>query len=291
MNLNSEFSKKVISINFSVFVINLLVGHVFGIGLEAYRFEGTSKGMFQGGNPVSILNLIFFTYFLLDGKLRRKIIPLSLTFLNAFIIASKSVFGFVIPIFFALKRRAFSLNKIIAYSIFTIGFVFSFSLLIEKSIEMYESRFGININKSIAAAEMVGGLYTNQTLNKVTSINFRRYASLNIQMQESLSNSNTFLFGTSFSGQNLFWKKRGEFWFTNASMDFFDFFFKYGLLGTTIFVLLLTRGLMHSLYKSNVRDNVAILLFFAYSFFGGHVIDSVTSGSLFYYLLATMSSK
>ena len=104
-------------------------------------------------------------------------------------------------------------------------------------------------------------------------------------------NSNTFLFGTSFSGQNLFWKKRGEFWFTNASMDFFDFFFKYGLLGTTIFVLLLTRGLMHSLYKSNVRDNIAILLFFAYSFFGGHVIDSVTSGSLFYYLLATMSSK
>ena len=156
---------------------------------------------------------------------------------------------------------------------------------------MYESRFGININKSIAAAEMVGGLYSNQTLNKITSINFRRYASLNIQMQESLSNSNIFLFGTSFSGQNLFWKKRGEFWFTNASMDFFDFFFKYGLVGTTIFVLLLTRGLMQSLYKSNVRNNVAILLFFAYSFFGGHVIDSVTSGSLFYYLLATMSSE
>ena len=114
---------------------------------------------------------------------------------------------------------------------------------------------------------------------------------LNLAQEESLSNSNTFLFGTSFSGQNLFWKKRGEFWFTNASMDFFDFFFKYGLLGTTIFILLLTRGLMRSLYESNVRNNVAILLFFAYSFFGGHVIDSVTSGSLFYYLLATMSSK
>ena len=63
------------------------------------------------------------------------------------------------------------------------------------------------------------------------------------------------------------------------------------ILGTTIFVLLLTRGLMQSLYASNLRNNVAILLFFAYSFFGGHVIDSVTSGSLFYYLLATMSSK
>ena len=74
-------------------------------------------------------------------------------------------------------------------------------------------------------------------------------------------------------------------------MDFFDFFFKYGLLGTTIFILLLTRGLRQSIYESNVRNNVAILLFFVYSFFGGHVIDSVTSGSLFYYLLATMSSK
>ena len=290
MTIDLLFSKKVIYVNFSVFVINLLAGHLFGIGLEAYRFEGTSKGMFQGGNPVSILNLIFFTYFLLDGKLRKKIFPLALTFLNAFIIASKSVFGFIIPIFFALKRKALSLNKIIAYSIFTVIFIFSFSLLIDKSIEMYESRFGININKSIAAAEMVGGLYSNQTLNRLTSINFRRYASLNIQMQESLSDSRIFPFGTSFSGQNLFWKKRGEFWFTNASMDFFDFFFKYGLIGTIIFIMLLTRGLMQSFHRSNIRNNVAIILFFAYSFFGGHVIDSVTSGSLFYYLLATMRS-
>jgi hypothetical protein len=47
---------------------------------------------------------------------------------------------------------------------------------------------------------------------------------------------------------------------------------------------------MQSFHKSNIRNNVAIILFFAYSFFGGHVIDSVTSGSLFYYLLATMRS-
>ena len=73
-------------------------------------------------------------------------------------------------------------------------------------------------------------------------------------------------------------------------MDFFDFFFKYGLVGTTIFMILLTRGLIRSFYESNVRNNIAIILFFAYSFFGGHVIDSVTSGSLFYYLLATMKS-
>ena len=290
MIINPLFTKKVIYINFGVFVINLLMGHIFGIGLESYRFEGTSKGMFQGGNPVSILNLIFFTYFLLDKNLRRQIIPLALTFFNAFIIASKSVFGFIIPIFFALKRRALSINKILAYNFFSIILIFSFSLLIDSSIEMYENRFGLNINKSIAAAEKVGGLYSNQALNRIASINFRRYASLNIQMKESFSDAKTFWIGKSFAGQNLFWKQRGEFWFTNASMDFFDFFFKYGLIGITIFLILLFKGLPKQLYQAKVRNNVAILLFFAYSFFGGHVIDSVTSGSLFYFLLASMKS-
>ena len=290
MIINPLFTKKVIYINFGVFVINLLIGHIFGIGLESYRFEGTSKGMFQGGNPVSILNLIFFTYFLLDKNLRRQIVPLALTFFNAFIIASKSVFGFIIPIFFALKRRALSINKILAYNFFSIILIFSFSLLIDSSIEMYESRFGLNINKSIAAAEKVGGLYSNQALNRIASINFRRYASLNIQMKESFSDAKTFWIGKSFAGQNLFWKQRGEFWFTNASMDFFDFFFKYGLIGITIFLILLFKGLPKRLYQAKVRNNVAILLFFAYSFFGGHVIDSVTSGSLFYFLLASMKS-
>ena len=290
MNIKSSFTKRVIYFNFSFFVISLSLGYLFGFGLESYRFEGTSKGMFQGGNPVSILNLIFFTYFLLDGTLHKQIVPVTLTLLNAFIIASKSVFGFIIPIFFALKRRALSINKLIAYSIFTIFFTFTISLLIDKSIEMYESRFGLNINKSIAAAEKVGGLYKNQTLNTISSLNFRRYASLNIQMTESFSSLKIFLLGTSFAGQNLFWQKRGEFWFTNASMDFFDFFFKYGLIGTLILMMLLTRKLLNTLCNSSLKNNIAIILFFTYSFFGGHVIDSVTSGSLFYYLLATMKS-
>ena len=109
-------------------------------------------------------------------------------------------------------------------------------------------------------------------------------------MNESFSNAKIFFLGTSFAGQNLFWKQRGEFWFTNASMDFFDFFFKYGLIGTIILMVLLTRKTIEALYQSSLRNNIAIILFFTYSFFGGHVIDSVTSGSLFYYLLATMKS-
>ena len=69
---------------------------------------------------------------------------------------------------------------------------------------------------------------------------------------------------------------RGEFWFTNASMDFFDFFFKYGAVGTIIFIMILSRISFKSFINSHIRDKIAITLFIAYSF-GGHVIDSVTS--------------
>ena len=291
MSLSLIFTRKIITLNFFFFVLNLSVGFLFGFGLESYRFQGTSKGMFQGGNPVSILNLIFFTFYLLDGSIRKQILPVSLTIFNAFIIASKSVFGFLIPIFFALKRNAMSINKIISYSLCIIILLFTFSLIVDKTVDLYESRFGLNIKKSISAAEKVGGLYNNQILNRVASINFRRYASLNIQMKESFNDLQTFMIGKSFAGQNLFWRERGEFWFTNASMDFFDFFFKYGLIGTIIFLLIFTRVSLNFFLNSHVRDKVAIILFFAYSFFGGHVIDSVTSGSLFYYLLANINSK
>ena len=98
------------------------------------------------------------------------------------------------------------------------------------------------------------------------------------------------MIGKSFAGQNIFWEQRGEFWFKNASMDFFDFFFKYGLIGTILFFYLLINNMMSAMKKSITRDKVTIFLFFVYSFFGGHVIDSVTSGSLFYYYLAKIKS-
>jgi len=283
--------KKVVMINFFILTLNLMIGYFLGFGLESYRFSGTSKGMFQGGNPVSILNLVFFTFFLMDAALRKNLIPILLTFFNGFVIASKSIFGFIIPIFFALKRRYLSLNKIIFYNIFSIIILFSFDYISNKAVELYEQRFGLNISKSIAAAERVGGLYDNQTLNNVASINFRRYASMNIQMEESLKGFNSTIFGISLAGQNIFWEKRGEFIFRHASMDFFDFFFKYGIIGTALFFMILFKN--YNLYISKIfsRDGLVFVLFFLYAFFGGHVIDSVTSGSLFFFFLGKISRK
>ena len=291
LTFSDALVKKVIMINFSVLTLNLVIGYFLGFGLESYRFSGTSKGMFQGGNPVSILNLVFFTFFLMDGALRKKFIPILLTFFNGFVIASKSIFGFIIPIFFALKRRYLSLNKIIFYNILAIIILLSFDYMSNKAVELYEKRFGLNISKSIAAAERVGGLYDNQTLNNVASINFRRYASMNIQMEESWKGFNSTIFGISLAGQNIFWEKRGEFIFRHASMDFFDFFFKYGIIGTVLFTMILFKN--YNLYISKIfsRDGLVFTLFFLYAFFGGHVIDSVTSGSLFFFFLGKISGK
>ena len=286
MHIDESLTRKIIYINFIVFTLNLFFGYVFGLGLEAYRFSDTTKGMFQGGNPVSILNLVFFTYFILDNKFRKQIIPIAITLFNGFAIASKSIFGFIIPIFFALKRKALSVNKLIFYTSFVFLLIFSFTTLIDKTIESYESRFGINIQKSINAAEKVGGLYQTKILNNIASINFRRYASLNEQMRTSFLDIKTLLIGKSLAGQNIFWEERGEWGFKSASMDFFDFFFKFGLIGTVIFIFLLLNQLMAQFIKLAIRDRMILILFFAYSFFGGHVIDSVTSGSLFYFFIA-----
>ena len=74
-------------------------------------------------------------------------------------------------------------------------------------------------------------------------------------------------------------------------MDFFDHFFKFGLLGLTLFIWILFldyKKLLQQLFK---KDGIIIGLFFLYAFFGGHVIDSVTSGSLFYFILAKISQS
>ena len=291
MQVDESLTRKIIYINFIVFTLNLFFGYVFGLGLEAYRFSGTTKGMFQGGNPVSILNLIFFTYFVLDNKFRKQVIPIAITLFNGFAIASKSIFGFIIPIFFALKRKALSVNKLVFYTLFIFLLMISFTTIIDKTVESYESRFGINIQKSINAAEKVGGLYESNIMNKIASVNFRRYASLNEQMRTSFSDIKTLFIGESLVGQNIFWEERGEFTFRHESMDFFDHFFKFGLLGLTLFIWILFldyKKLLQQLFK---KDGIIIGLFFLYAFFGGHVIDSVTSGSLFYFILAKISQS
>ncbi len=285
-----DHKEKIIFYNFIVFSLSIIIGYLFGFGLESYRFEGTSKGMFQGGNSASVLNLIFFSFFILNYKLRKSITAVSICFFNGFIIASKSVFGFIIPILFLITRNFTNKNKLLFIIPLFLTIIILRAPITDIINNSYQKRFGINIEKSMKAAEKVGGLSKNQTLNLATSLTFRRSASLINQMEKTFSDKFVFIIGTSFTGQNIFWENRGEFWFKNASMDLFDFFFKFGIIG--IFLLLIIILNNFRLYKpKNLSNSITLYLFILYAFFGGHVIDSVTAGSLFYYFLAENNQK
>ena len=109
-------------------------------------------------------------------------------------------------------------------------------------------------------------------------------------MEKSFSDKFVFIIGSSFTGQNIFWENRGEFWFKNASMDFLTFFFKFGIIGIFLLLLILLNNFKF-FDRANLGNSITMYLFILYAFFGGHVIDSVTAGSFFYYLLAENNKK
>ncbi len=285
-----DLKEKFIFYNFIIFSSSIIIGYLFGFGLESYRFEGTSKGMFQGGNSASVLNLIFFSFYILSYKFRRSFIPVLICCFNGFIIASKSIFGFIIPILFLILRNFTNQNKLLFIIPLFLTIIVFRTPIADLINDSYQKRFGINIEKSMKAAEKVGGLSKNQTLNLATSFTFRRSASLINQMEKSFSDKFVFIIGSSFTGQNIFWENRGEFWFKNASMDFFDFFFKFGIIGIFLLLLILLNNFKF-FDRANLGNSITMYLFILYAFFGGHVIDSVTAGSLFYYLLAENNKK
>ena len=74
-------------------------------------------------------------------------------------------------------------------------------------------------------------------------------------------------------------------------MDFFDFLFRYGIIGSFLFFFILFWNFGYYKEELFTRDGLVYVLFFLYAFFGGHVIDSVTSGTLFYFFLGKLSQN
>ena len=109
--------------------------------------------------------------------------------------------------------------------------------------------------------------YKNSILNNITSLNFRRYASLNIQVQESMDSLDKLIIGKSLAGQQIFGKKRGEFHFRHASMDFFDFLFRYYIIGSFLFFFILFWNFGYYKEELFTRDGLVYVLFFLLCFF------------------------
>jgi len=137
---------------------------------------------------------------------------------------------------------------------------------VERSYRIYERR------------ERVTNFFLVEPFEMIT---YRRIFAAKEQVIESVKHPIYLMFGIGKAGQEEFWIKQGSS-YHDASMDFFDIQFQYGLIGLIIISYPIMK-ILFSLLRNKNKDFLIIsfIIMFFYSFFGGHVIESTTSGTFF----------
>jgi len=275
----------IVKINFIIFSLSLILGYFSQIRLTTYTYiENTSKGMFYGGNPVSILSLVFFTYFLFNLHFKTlNILYVCIALLNIHIISTKAVF--ITPIIFLLYlfdkfiKTKLAKKMIIGFTLFLVIFI-SYFFILPKIIELYENRYSKLIERSYRIYQKKGRIFETPITAPLEMIAYRRPMAAKTQIQEIFDNPQFLLLGFGHTGQANFWIEQGM-PYHDASMDFIDLLFQYGILGSFLIFIIIFMPVFHII--SNIqadRNSIIIILIFLYSFFGGHVISSATSGTI-----------
>lgn len=281
-NYNLE---KIIQINFLVFSFSIILGYFTQVGLATYYYmEGTSKGMFYGGNPVSILSLVFFTYYLFNFRFKIKnILFVCIGLFNIHIIGTKAVF--IVPLIFLIYlydeiiKAKISRKVVIAFTLFPIIFI-SYLYIKPKAIELYERRYSKSIERSYRAYLRRERLFETPITAPLEIITHRRIMAAKIQTMFVFQNPQFLLLGFGHTGQTDFWIER-EKSFYDAAMDFFDVFFQYGILGSFLIFIIIFKTVFYLIKNmQSDKNSIIILIMFLYSFFAGHVISSATSGTM-----------
>jgi len=276
---------KIIRINFIVFSFFLILGYITHKGLTTYSYiESTSKGFFYGGNPVSILSLVFFTYYLFKFRFRiENILFVCIALFNIHIISTKAVL--IVPLIFMLylldKFFRERLSKKVTFAFFLIPFfIASFFLVGPEIIDIYESRYSKVVERSYRTFQRRERVFESPITAPLEMIAYRRPMAAKIQFSELLEKPSFLFLGFGKTGQEDFWIKR-ESPYHNASMDFFDVIFQYGIFGGfLIYVVIFSTVFKILLNIQTDRNSIIVILIFLYSFFGGHVIASTTSGTM-----------
>lgn len=273
---------KIIKINFIVFSLNIIVGYFTDFGLSTYSYiEDSSKGMFYGGNPVAIMAIVFFIYYLYNFQ-ARKAPYLIVALLNLHIISTKTVF--IIPVLVLLfllnKFRNAGLNKKLVLVYLLLPVIYLGVIYISPKIsELYESRYGKVVERSYNGYLRSGRIFESSILAPLEMISYRRVAAAREQTSELLSNPLYLFVGYGKTSMNNFWIDRDS-QFYDAAMDVIDFLFLYGLLGAYIFYTIILRIVLLAVKARSLdRDSVIILFLFLYSTLGGHVVFSASSGT------------
>lgn len=278
--------KRIIQINFIIFSFSIIFGYFSQIGLSTYSYiEDTSKGMFYGGNPVSILGIVFFTYYLFSRHFNFKnILYTCIALFNIHIISTIAVFIVPIIILFYLYVRLikakFSKKVIIGFTLIPFILI-SYLYIAPRIIELYENRYKKVIERSYRIYLRKERVFETPITAPFEMVAYRRAMAAKTQTMFIFENPQFLLLGLGRTGQKDFWIERNS-RHGDSSMDFFDVFFKYGILGSFFIFILILKPIFYIIKNRQAdRVSIVILIMFLYSFFGGHVIGSATSGTMF----------
>jgi O-antigen ligase len=285
---NYEYFKRhldrIITLNFFVLSFTLITGYFTKIGLSTHPYiEDASKGMLYGGNPAAVLALVFFAYFL--WNLHHKFVNalfLIISIFNIHIISTKAIF--IIPILLMLyiihRLPKLKSSKVFVYGIILFPIILLiFFLLSPKIIELIENRYILGIQKSYITYSEQGGVFKSPLTAPLEMITYRRNLAAMEQLKEISQNPQFLVVGYGSTGQKKFWIEKDK-KFHDASMDFIDVLFQYGVVGMFLVFFIIIKVTYTIVKNAQIdRNSIVVLILVFYSFFAGHIISSGPAGT------------
>lgn len=281
---------KILLINSTIVLLNIILGYTFQIGFQSYHSEGLNDSFrgFLAGNNTSIFAFTSYGFALFSffkaSEVSRKIfygLLIIISLYSMYIIATKSMFVAVIITFLFSIRNGFKV-KTLVIGFFLLIF-FGVSLISIPSIQ--ERVFNNYLKQKIKTANQLDVNIIPESLvwlNEVAP--GRTVIGLALLFQITNDNPLNFLFGYGVSG---IYKAYGR----PPMMHLFSPLGHYGLLGWLVFylpqLLLVIKIIRKQIFS---MTTVLFLGIFIYGTLGGFIYG-VTSTSLLYALLLSLSLK
>lgn len=274
--------------NYWVFILNILLSFITGIGISTYdNVTGSTKGFLDAGNSASILGLVFLIYFLFndDISFKGKLFYLSVSSYVIYVIGTKVIFLIpaILLIFVVLQIYRSKRYRFLKFALVMAPLLLTSYIIISELVNTLLPRY-LPMLKNMNLANV----------GEFTFYDFlTTYRRTNYAIEQTIyqfSDFESMLFGVGDTGQNEFWK---DYSFKFAGMDFFDFLFQYGLICVGFLIYYTRKAVRFNFRNKNETSiKVCLIIILLYSFFGGYVLYSLTSGTMLAFLLGlNLNSK
>ncbi len=278
---------KIMIISFGLLTLNLFIGFFGGAGISTYG-AGTSatKGLLYGGNAVSVLSLVYFIYYFFNIQDDSKAKYLAvIAIFDIYIVGTKTIFIVpVVMLVYLFTKIKWTATKIIISIAIIVPLVIAGIIVIAPIVtQIFQARY---LNMLQRTGIVAGNTPTAPGGIGEAILAYRRVAFAVTQLQYQFQHAGGVIFGYGSAGQHQFWTDK-NFFYTFAAMDFFDFLFEYGVVGSLLFY----TPIFYAFYRvikhwEFTPVSVSFIFIFLYSFFGGYVIYGLTAGTMFAFLTA-----